>query len=116
MLRRIRAELLPYCARVGPQVAMQNSELPYITYRVVSSVPLSESGSLTRHRVQISLYDGGYEGATALAEAVVGALNHHCDDVIKRMVFENQTDYFGDELNIYGRIIDFFVFTNVSPQ
>ena len=116
--------------RIAPMQAKTNWSLPYITYFVVSDVPVHtmlQDPDIRRPRVQVSCWGESYSSAEAVAVQVLNALKDYQGSItvgtdtytIQRIFFEGRTDLSDVEFSkdailgtTYHIALDFIVWYN----
>jgi len=110
--------------RIYPQVAPQNAEKPYVTYRVVAAVDSENfegSDELLMRRYEFTSYAELYDDARAIVAAVKQSLQAFqgmmgsCDvDSIQFSDGDSGSDSYDDDEKIHQTTIDFRVFYHPS--
>jgi len=94
--------------RVYAGVAPQKVTTPYIVFSKISAgrqYTHSESGGLSRDRVQVSVFSTGYLTAKGVVAQVVTALEGFAQAGFK----ENEIDIYESETNLFHVPVDFFI-------
>jgi len=107
------------CAnRIYPQFAPQGSAMPFITYDIISNVPLNSKGdtsAIDSFRVQVNCIGVSMDAVAGLAAAVRTALDGYSGTptatgvTLRGIMFEVEADLLEEE-DTYGRAVDYICY------
>ena len=107
------------CAnRIYPQFAPQGSAMPFVTYDIISNVPLNSKGdtsAIDSFRVQVNCIGVSMDAVAGLAAAVRTALDGYSGTptatgvTLRGIMFEGEVDLLEEE-DTYGRAVDYICY------
>jgi hypothetical protein len=108
-------------ARVSPVELPQDSALPAVVYRTISSVAKQtlDTAGMTRLRLEVDCWGSKFGDADATRYAVIKALEQYSGVLSDGTFLQDvqtiqQMDFFEHDLLLYGCMVEFYLFFNLQ--